>query len=258
MDKPWPVNIIFAPADRPYAHALRRHLATLLQQRRLTITDRDLVPPGAVLKKALTAQLHAAKIVILLVSVDLINDPFMEEDLPDLLERRLRGEVQVVPLLVRSVFLSGTPLEDLAFLPRSGLPLNALSSQDEALTEVVGHLRELVTTCPSIEEVAAPEPLVPCPVRMLDQGQIFQLWQTLCRLIPSRASIERYAKNLQLGDLPENEPVEVLWKEVLRRLKNVDGDVAPLIAAGQRLAVADPLWPQLIASAQRTRAHSAR
>ncbi|MBL9006265.1 MAG: hypothetical protein JNJ46_18570 [Myxococcales bacterium] len=276
MPKPWRLHIVFAPPDRIFAQALRGHLKTLVQQQLIDVTDSEIVPLGQALGEVLAARVWEAAVVIMLVSVHLLDTSFWETDLQPLLKRGQKEQVHVVPVLLRPVHLVGSPLDGIAVWPPNGLPVEAWVSQDAAWSELVGILQtrlpppqasgfdasgagtelsladyDVGTEAFKAQPGAASNRLSPFPIRNLDAGQRHQLWRTLSLLISDAAFVHKLALKLNQGPLPANEPTDVLWQELLRRMHNENHDIAPLLNIAHRLAPGEPLWTQLARSGVR-------
>lgn len=136
------VFISYAPADRPHLEALEAHLATLKRQGLVSTWHRGRLGAGAVLDASIAAELAAADVVLLLVSnAFLASDSCYERELGSALERHRRGEVRVVPVLVRACDLEGTVLAELQALPRDGVAVTSWANPDEAWRDVVEGIR---------------------------------------------------------------------------------------------------------------------
>ncbi|MFM7204055.1 MAG: bifunctional serine/threonine-protein kinase/formylglycine-generating enzyme family protein, partial [Myxococcota bacterium] len=71
------------------------------------------------------------------------------------LARHARGEVRVVPVLLRATDLKGHALERLQSLPRHFKPVVQWQDRDEAWLDVVNELREVIERLPRLTVVAA-------------------------------------------------------------------------------------------------------
>lgn len=103
------------------------------------------IEPGAVWEEAIKKNLHAADIILLLVSADAIaSDYFYEKEMTDALARHERGEAKVVPLIVRPCAWQATPLAHLQALPKNGRPVTDWPYPDHAYADAANSLLTMV------------------------------------------------------------------------------------------------------------------
>lgn len=142
MQGPTHVVLSFHQRDRRRAEALDRHLSLLSKQGLITLAGRHRVEPGLPTDAALTQALARAQIVLVLLSVEYLNEDI---DLADPLRRHHDGAACVVPVLVRhcNPHQSAHPYATLPALPRSGRPISAYSDPEAAYAEVARAVEHL-------------------------------------------------------------------------------------------------------------------
>lgn len=94
-----------------------------------------------------------AEIAAVMLSPDLLMDTEAEDCQRRLFERRNRGEIRLVPILVRPVDLSGTPYKEMRCLPGDERPLSVRTTsirQEEVLMEITMELRRLAESLPPV------------------------------------------------------------------------------------------------------------
>jgi hypothetical protein len=106
-------------------------------------------------KTELTAHLDAARILLFLISPDLLNAPFYIQGLQQALAERK----YVLPVLLRSTSLQGTTLAGMQCLPRNGRPILPHQDRSEAFTEIVDEIKWLLWT----SFASSPLPYLPRP-----------------------------------------------------------------------------------------------
>ncbi len=113
--------IAYARKDAELLEELRIHLRPLERTKRAVIWYDGKIEPGAVWEDAIKKNLHAADIILLLLSAHAIDsDYFYEKEMADAMERHERVETRVVPLIVKPCAWKATPLAKLQVLPKDG------------------------------------------------------------------------------------------------------------------------------------------
>lgn len=150
MDRPArPVRVFvsYSSADRTHLKKLRTHLSLLEQQGWIVPWTDQAFTAGDTWEPILLEKLRNAELVLLLVSADFIASPYIQSvEMVEILNRHARGEVRVVPILVRPCDLAKSPLERLQVLPLDRKPVTKWSDADSAWMSVVEALRKLLET----------------------------------------------------------------------------------------------------------------
>ncbi|MFM9949941.1 MAG: SUMF1/EgtB/PvdO family nonheme iron enzyme [Saprospiraceae bacterium] len=138
MDQLPRIFIAYARKDAALLEELRIHLHPLERTKRAIIWYDGNIEPGAVWEDAIKENLHAADLILLLVSADAIaSDYFYEKEMADALERHERGEARVVPLIIKPCAWKATPLARLQALPKDAKPVSSWNDRDEAWNDAV-------------------------------------------------------------------------------------------------------------------------
>src|SRR5438105_5564646 len=119
METPVEIFLCYAREDEKYLRQLHKQLRTFQRQELISVWyDRD-TSPGAEWEKEIHAHLCTAQIVLLLVSPDFMaSDYCYGIEMVAALERHARGEVRVIPIIVRPVHWQEGPLGKLQALPK--------------------------------------------------------------------------------------------------------------------------------------------
>ena len=121
-----PVKIFFCYAreDEPLLNKLKTHLRPLQREGLIEVWyDRD-ISAGTEWETEIKERLNAAQIVLLLVSPDFMDSDYCYSiEMKKALERRARGEAEVIPVILRHVYWHGEPLGRLQALPKDGKPV---------------------------------------------------------------------------------------------------------------------------------------
>ncbi|GLV59845.1 hypothetical protein KDH_66690 [Dictyobacter sp. S3.2.2.5] len=137
--------------------------------------DRD-ISAGEEWVASIAEQLGRATIIVLLVSADfLASDYCYGVEVQRAMERALRKEACVVPVIVRPCDWKGTSFDSLQALPRDARPISTWDDEDEAFLAVITGIREVL--------------------RRLQDDPVYQA--RLSREAPARAVVENipYARN---------------------------------------------------------------
>jgi len=145
MPQPLQIFIAYARKDAALLDELRIHLRPLERTKRAIIWYDGNIEPGAVWEDAIKKNLHAAEIILLLLSAHAIDsDYFYEKEMADALERHARGEARVVPLIIKPCAWKATPLAKLQALPKDAKPVSSWNDRDDAWNDAVEALLVLI------------------------------------------------------------------------------------------------------------------
>ena len=157
-----PVTIFFCYAreDEELLKKLKTHLRPLQRQGLIDIWyDRD-INAGTEWEPEIKEHLNAAQIILLLVSPDFMDSEYCYGvEMRRALERRQKGEAEVIPIILRPVDWHGEPLGGLQALPTDGKPVTSKKDwddQDAALYDVTKGIRKVVMQLISPHASASP------------------------------------------------------------------------------------------------------
>ena len=157
--QPTRIFISYARADLEHLHLLEKHLANLKRQQRIEVWTDQVLEPGARWEPTLLQALHAADILLCLVTADFMASNFIHDvELKHSFERERLGQVRIIPVLVRPTDLKGHPLNRLQGLPRGFQPITLWQNSDQAWLEVVIGLRTVLDTPLTPQNVPQPLP----------------------------------------------------------------------------------------------------
>lgn len=143
-----PVRLVYslAPDDDAFREQLSAHLQPFIQKGLLTEWHEQLIPAGSSPTQERQRAWQSADILLLLLSADYFaSDAFNLQTIVQALDRHRSGQIQVVPLLLRSCDWQSTPLAEVQCLPRNGKPVTLWENRDDALFSIVQELRRLIT-----------------------------------------------------------------------------------------------------------------
>ncbi|MEH2069827.1 MAG: TIR domain-containing protein [Nostoc sp.] len=146
VDEALKVFFCYSREDEPLQDELVRHLAHLINLRSITIWYDRLIEPGSNWQNEIEDRLRTADIVLLLVSADFLASNYCYNiEMSIALDRHNRGEVCVIPVILRHCDWKYQPLSNLQALPKNGKPVICKDClKDDSLTDVAKGIRRVV------------------------------------------------------------------------------------------------------------------
>lgn len=139
------IFLSYAKADRAYLDAARRHLRPLERQGLISVWDDTQLLPGEAWDAAIRRELAATDLILFLVSADLLaTDYIWDTEVQEAMARAARGEVAVVPVIIRPCGWEDAPFAKYTALPTKGKPIATWAHPDEAWAEVAGRIRGFI------------------------------------------------------------------------------------------------------------------
>ncbi len=132
------IFIAYSQEDRKELDALRIHaVPSCIRAISKSGTTGEIIP-GEARDTAIKANLHAADIILMLLSSHfLASDYFYEQEVKDVLKRHEAGTARVVPVVLSACLWQETPLADLQGLPKGMKPINSWLNREDAWNEVL-------------------------------------------------------------------------------------------------------------------------
>ncbi|MEZ4888734.1 MAG: SUMF1/EgtB/PvdO family nonheme iron enzyme [Chitinophagales bacterium] len=157
---PIKIFIAYARLDTPYLEQLRRHLYPLELNGIVEVWYDGVIAPGQKWEQHIKNNLKAARIILLLVSVNSLNSKyFYEEEMKQALERHNKGEVIVIPVILEHCMWDFTPLAQLQALPKDGIPIEDWDKPNKAYHNVVRGIHLSIKEFKAKEKAATEEEL---------------------------------------------------------------------------------------------------
>jgi len=155
----------YSHEDELLRDQLEKHLASLKHEGAVESWHDRRISPGEDLAAAIDAQIDRADVILLLVSASFLSSHYCYSiEMKRALERHANKECSVVPVILRACDWSHTPLGQLLAIPTDGKPITSWANPDEAYTDVVRQIRQLLkqysggTSSKTLTSVAAPFP----------------------------------------------------------------------------------------------------
>lgn len=141
---PLHVVTLSAPADYSCYRELAQHLKTLQHQGLISLWHDSQMLPGSDMKQERNRHLDASTLILVLLSSDFLYSNDCQEQLTHAIQRRATASVPVVPIILRPVDLSHSPLAGLKTLPQGGLPILQWRNKDEAYRKTAEEIHALI------------------------------------------------------------------------------------------------------------------
>lgn len=144
---PLPVNVVLSYSHMD--HSLRKELAAQLAPLRRGGLIRDWsdqeISPGEERRITIEEHMREADVILLLISADFLASDYCHDvEVALALQRGSRGEVDLIPIILRDCDWSRTPLSEYQVLPQGGKPVTSWTNRDEAWADVVRGIRRAV------------------------------------------------------------------------------------------------------------------
>jgi|GEM_PF-3583294 hypothetical protein len=133
----------YAREDAAIRDALGRHLEPLRTEKIIDDWNDSEIKPGARWDDRIRAALDKSRLVIFIVTPDLLASDYVNRvELARSLELERAGKCQVVPVVARATEWGNSPLADFQALPRDARPIDAFADEREAWDQVTSGIRE--------------------------------------------------------------------------------------------------------------------
>lgn len=133
----------YSHADEKLRDELEKHLSILKRQGFIEAWHDRRIGVGADLGQAISQNLEAAEIVLLLVSSDfLASDYCYDIEMQRAMARHLAGEARVIPVILRACDWFDAPFGKLLATPTDGKPVMQFPTLDDAFVEVAKAIKQ--------------------------------------------------------------------------------------------------------------------
>ena len=141
------IEILFSYAheDEALRDKLEKHLSSMKRQNRIVCWYDRQISGGNPWEQAISSHLDTADIILLLVSRAFIASDYSNRvEVRHALEKHEKGEVRVIPVILRQCDWHDEPFAKLQALPRDARPVTDWSNLDNALYDVVSGIKKVV------------------------------------------------------------------------------------------------------------------
>ena len=139
------IFVSYSHEDEPMKKELDKSLIMLKRSDKIDVWQDRLLVAGQEWDDTIKQELAGADIILLLISVDFNNSQYIwDKELATAMERHEKGEVRVIPIILRSCEWGDMPYAKLQALPTGATPVNKYIDKDEAYTDIAKGIRIVV------------------------------------------------------------------------------------------------------------------
>lgn len=142
---PVQVVAIVSETDEVLCRRLFLHLELLRRLNIITLWASSQILPASDIVQERNSHLDAASLLLLFLSPDFFTSTDCQQQLQRAWPRYIAHSLQVLPILVRPVDLSYSPLATIKALPANGRPIVEWKDKDMALQDIARGIRNLVS-----------------------------------------------------------------------------------------------------------------
>lgn len=142
-----PIEILFSYTreDEQLRDRIEVHLAALKRQKRIVCWYDRQIHAGRTWRLEISQHLDSADIILLLVSPDFVNSEYCNTvEVKRALERHEKGEVCVIPIILRPVDWKSEKFAEFQALPNDASPVTDWPDQERAFYDVAIGIRRAV------------------------------------------------------------------------------------------------------------------
>ena len=133
----------YSHKDEALRERLEVHLKLLKRQGIIEDWHDRRISAGTEWEGQINQYLESAQLILLLISADfLASDYCYDKEMQRALARHEAGEARVIPIMLRSVDLTGAPFSKLQALPKDAKPVDTWPNQDAAFTNIAQGIRQ--------------------------------------------------------------------------------------------------------------------
>ena len=140
------IFVSYARKDREFLDRMLVHLAPLVSEGLIEPWTDLGIEPGDHWDEQIAAELDRAHVVLLLISADFLASRYISAvELKRALERERRGEIFVIPVILKFADWGTSPFHDLQALPANAKPITDWRNRDEAYLDVALGVRRVIS-----------------------------------------------------------------------------------------------------------------
>jgi hypothetical protein len=233
-EEPWRVFYSYSHSDldADLRQKLAKYLAPLRHQRKIEEWYDRKIEPGTNWNAEINTRLESAHLILLLLSADfLASDYCLGVEVEKAFTRLKRGEVKVVPILLRPCLWQQSPFSELQIIPRDAKAITSSASEDDAFTDVAKEIAGLVS------ERSPPAAGIPT-----DSSKIQRFVSSLEMVHAQVRSYARLYERTRLRMRPSNERTQRM-EQIFQNMRALASASYPLLnelagspSPGERLA----------------------
>lgn len=140
--------ISYAREDKRLLSRLLVHLEPLIRSGTIERWYDQLIYPGSEWSNEIEKNIDSADVIIFLISPDLLASRYITEiEIPKALDLREKGQVRILPVLLKHCLLEHSIFAKLQIFPGVQKPLSSFRDRDKAFSDLV----KLLTICSDVQ-----------------------------------------------------------------------------------------------------------
>ena len=164
------IFVSYSRKDREFLDRLLVHLAPLVSEGIIEPWTDLGIDPGDHWDEKIAAELDRAQIILLLISADFLASRYISAvELRRALERERRGEVVVIPVIIKFADWDTSPFHHLQALPGNAKPITDWRNREEAFVDVAHGIRRVISR---LRGVPAPDHPAPAESNAVWQDRV--------------------------------------------------------------------------------------
>ncbi len=145
VQEPLKVFISYSHKDKRLKDKLITHLNALIRQKYISLWYDNMILPGKEIDEEIRAALQSSQIVLLLLSADYLTSNYCyQEEMEEAMNLRKEKKLVVIPIMLREVDLTGTPIDKIMSLPEDRKAVTQFRNEDVAFKNVADGIRKVV------------------------------------------------------------------------------------------------------------------
>jgi hypothetical protein len=141
--------ISYAHADESFKEELKKHLSGLKRNGLVEEWHDRYIKPGELWDEEIKRNLNEAQIILFLISSDFMASDYINDvEIGNALSRYSRGEVIIIPIIIRSCDFSSLQVSSFQALPKDAKPITKWDDRDEAWLNVINGIKSVLQMTP--------------------------------------------------------------------------------------------------------------
>ncbi len=145
MNRPVKIFISYTQADESYKNELATQLKLLKMQGLVEAWSDQEILPGQEWDAEIKEHLNEAEVILFLVSTEfLVSDYVNDVEIKKALERYDKGEVIIIPIIIRPIDISSFEIGKFQGLPSKAKPVSQWDDKDNAWLDVSNGIKKVI------------------------------------------------------------------------------------------------------------------
>lgn len=136
----------YSHKDENLRNEFDKHLSILKRAGDISVWHDRCIQPGSNIDQEITRSLQEADIILLLISSDFLDSDYCyDKEMKYALEKHAKGEVIVIPVILRPCDWHSSPFGKLLAIPTDGKPVTKFLTLDDAFLDVTTSIKQTIS-----------------------------------------------------------------------------------------------------------------